>query len=38
MSVKISDETTTTYAKKKKMAIWKRNFGLSLMFGDVTAL
>lgn len=38
MSVKISDDTTTTYARKKKIAIWKKNLGLSLIFGDVTAL
>lgn len=38
ISVKIIDDTTTTYARKKKMAIWTKNFGLSLTFGDVTAL
>lgn len=38
MSVKISEDTTTTYARKKKMAIWNKNLGFSLIFGDVTAL
>jgi hypothetical protein len=28
----------TTYARKKKRAICMKNFGFSLMFGDVTAL
>lgn len=37
-SVKISEDTITTYARKKKTAIWIKNFGFSLMFGDVTAL
>jgi hypothetical protein len=37
-SVKINEDTITTYARKKKIAICTKNFGLSLMFGDVTAL
>jgi hypothetical protein len=37
-SVKINEDTITTYARKKKIAICTKNFGFSLMFGDVTAL
>lgn len=37
-SVNINEDTMTTYARKKKTAICMKNFGFSLMFGDVTAL
>lgn len=38
VSVKMRDDTIITYARKKKIAIWMKNFGLSLIPGGVTAL